>query len=282
MIVDAHAHAWRRWPYAPAVPDPEGRGSVAQLLWHMGENGVDHAVLIAAAIGDNPDNTADLVAAAEAVGGGRLTVFADLECVWSPAAGTPGAADRLAAAIDRWAIRGFTTYLAETQDGSALIDAEGEAFFALAERRGLIASLSLMPHQMDALAKMAARHPALPILLHHQMYFGPRSATGPESLAIAHKVAAASPNVFVKLSGPGNIAAADAEYPYRALRYIGAGLLGAFSSARLVWGSDFPVSARHMTYRQSLDCVRRHGPPGADLGAILGQNMARLLGLGAA
>lgn len=281
MIVDAHAHAWRRWPYAPSVPDPESRGSVAQLLWHMAENGVDHAVLVAAAIGENPDNTADLVAAADAADG-RLSVFADLECFWSPAARTPGAANRLAAAIDRWAIRGFATYLAETEDGSALVDEEGEAFFALAERRGLIASLSLMPHQMGALARMAARHPALPILLHHQMYFGPRSGTGAESLVIAHEVAAASPNVFVKLSGPGNIAAADMEYPYPALRYIGAGLLDAFGRERLVWGSDFPVSARHMTYRQSLDYVRRHAPPGADVDAIVGQNMARLLGLGAA
>ena len=28
LIVDAHCHAWRYWPYVPAVPDPTSRGTV--------------------------------------------------------------------------------------------------------------------------------------------------------------------------------------------------------------------------------------------------------------
>lgn len=277
MIVDAHCHVWRRWPYEPAVPDPKSRARAEQLLWHMDQNGVDHAVVIAAAIGGNDDNAADAFAAAAA--DGRLTVFPDLECRWAPSYRTPGAAGRLAAAMDRWPLKGFTTYLEEAEDGTWMLESEGEAFFARAEEAGLIASLSLMPHQMPALAEMAARHPALKILLHHQMFFGPRSRTGPADLALADKVAAASPSVFVKISGPGNVAAPGEEYPYPDLAWIGEGLLARFGSERLLWGSDFPVSTRHITYRQSLDYVRRHAPEGADLGAILGGNAARLLGL---
>lgn len=277
MIVDAHAHVWRHWPYEPPVPDPQSRARAEQLLWHMDRNGVDHAVVIAASIGGNPDNAADAFAAAEAAGG-RLTVFPDLECRWAPHYRTPGAADRLQAALDRYGFAGFTMYLDEAEDGGWLLSDEGEAFLALAERRGLVASLSLMPHQMGALATMARRHPGLTILLHHQMFLGPRSGTGPADLTIADRVAAA-PNVWVKTSGPGNLAAPEEEYPYPALGWLAAGLLARFGSARLVWGSDFPVSSRHVTYRQSLDWFRRHGPAGADHAAILGGNMARLLGL---
>lgn len=278
MIVDAHCHAWTRWPYEPAVPDPDSRARAEQLLFHMEQNGVDHAVVIAAAIGGNPDNAAEAFAAAEAAGG-RLTVFPDLECRWSPTYRTPGAGVRLERALDRWGMKGFTTYLDEADDGEWLLGEEGEAFFALAERRGLLASLSLMPHQMPVVARLAARHPGLTILLHHQMFFGPRSGTAPADLALAEAIAA-QPNVFVKLSGPGNLAGPDEEYPYPGLGWIGEGLLRRFGTGRLVWGSDFPVSSRHTTYRQSLEYVRRHGPEGLDAAAVLGGTMARLLALG--
>ena len=56
MIVDAHCHVWERWPYQPPVPDSETRARAEQLLFEMDQNGVSKAVLIAAAIGDNPDS----------------------------------------------------------------------------------------------------------------------------------------------------------------------------------------------------------------------------------
>ena len=68
MIIDSHCHAWAHWPYEPPVPDPLSRGSIAQLLFEMDQNGVDRAVIICAAIAHNPNNTAYVVDAARSLG----------------------------------------------------------------------------------------------------------------------------------------------------------------------------------------------------------------------
>ena len=57
-ILDSHSHAWRLWPYPPAVPDEDARGAIEQLLYEMDANGVAQALVVCAAIGANPDNTA--------------------------------------------------------------------------------------------------------------------------------------------------------------------------------------------------------------------------------
>jgi L-fuconolactonase len=56
-------------------------------------------------------------------------------------------------------------------------------------------------------------------------------------------------------------------------------LAAAFGADRLVWGSDWPVSTRFMTYRQALELVRSHGPAFTpdERAAVLGGTMARLL-----
>lgn len=277
MIFDSHVHAWETWPYRPCVPDPKSRARIEQLLFEMDSAAVERAIVICASIGDNPSN-ADYAFEAAARHAGRLVVFPDLECRWSPHFRTPGAASRLEEALRRWSFRGFTTYLTETEDGSWLTGEEGRAFFALSASRQLIASLSVMPHQMPHVAELADRFPDLTVICHHMGHLGPRS----EATAGARDfvtMLARYPNVYVKLSGMGNVAAVDDEYPYARLGWIMASLKEALGSDRLVWGSDYPVSRRHMTYLQTLSLVRRHGPfTYEELAGILGGTMSRLVG----
>lgn len=276
MILDAHCHTWERWPYQPAVPDPESRGRVEQLLYEMDAAQVERALIICAAIGDNPHNV-DYAMDAARRHAGRFVVFPDLESRWHPHYGTPGAAGRLEQALARWDFAGFTIYLDEATDGSWLTGAEGRAFFALAANRRLLASLSVLPHQMPAVARLAALHSTLPILCHHHAFLGPRTEATPgaRDLVLA---AAAQPNIFIKFSGMGNVAAPDDEYPYTRLSWITSAIRDAYGNDRLVWASDYPVSRKHMTYRQALAMTTRHGPfkPG-ELSAVLGGTMARLL-----
>ena len=110
MIIDSHTHAWEYWPYEPPVPDHESRGRVEQLLWEMDRNGVDKAVLVCARIEHNPANN-DYVADSIKAYPDRLVQFADVDCSWSPDYHTPGAADRLAAAADKYQLRGYTHYV---------------------------------------------------------------------------------------------------------------------------------------------------------------------------
>lgn len=276
MIIDGHCHIWENWPYQPAVPDPQSRARVEQLLHEMDINGVERAVIICARIGDNPHNV-DYAFEMAACHPGRLIVFPDLECRWSADYRRPGAVIRLQQALARWDFVGFTLYLDEADDGAWLTGAEGRPFFALAAEHRLIASISVLPHQMPGLVALARAFPALPILLHHFAFLGPRSAATATGVDLV-LAAADCPNVLVKYSGMGNVAAPDQEYPYLELGDVPRRLAAAFGPRRLIWGSDYPVSRKHMTYRQTLHLLERHGPiRAADLPLVLGGNLDRLL-----
>lgn len=276
MIFDAHCHVWENWPYQPAVPDPQSRARAEQLLYEMDANGVERAVVICARIGGN-DGNVDYAFDAANRHAGRFVVFPDLECRWSPSYKQDGAADRLKQALARWDFPGFTHYLDEADDGSWMLGDEGHAFFALAEAKRLILSLSVVPHQMSSVIALAETFPALPILLHHFAFVGPRSAATANAAELV-VAAARCPNVFVKYSGMGNVAASEQEFSYPELKHIPRLMLEAFGSERLLWGSDYPVSRRHMTYKQTLSLLTRHGPlDGVELAGVLGGNFRRLL-----
>jgi L-fuconolactonase len=275
VIVDSHCHAWRYWPYQPAVPDPESRGTVEQLLWEMDQNGVDQAAVVCARIDHNPDNN-DYVAECVRRYPDRLHQLADVDCQWMPEYHAPGAADRLRAAIDRYGLKGFTHYVKADDDGSWYLGDEGRAFFAVAAERGQVASLAIPARLQLIVRQLAERFPSVPFLCHHMA--GVRLAdpsTLPEVLASA-KV----PNVYVKLSGFHYLAAPNGwEYPFTNCREVARALYEHFGPDRLCWGSDYPVLRRFLTYQQALEAVRTHCDfiPLADQAKILGDNLAGLL-----
>jgi predicted TIM-barrel fold metal-dependent hydrolase len=271
MIIDAHCHAWARWPYAPPVPDPT-RGSAANLMWHMDATGVDRAVVICAAIGDNRDNAADVAAMADP----RLIVFPDFDCRWHATHHRPGAPARLDALLARFpAARGVTHYLEESADAGWLVSEEGLACLRRLQAAGLILSLACGPAQLPVVARAAAAVPRLPILLHHLARV---RAGDPAALGLA-TVAAATPNLVLKLSGFGYAVEEGWDFPLPEAQAVARALADAFGATRLVWGSDWPVSTRFMTHRQTLEVVRRHGPTFTpeQRDAVLGGTMLRLL-----
>jgi predicted TIM-barrel fold metal-dependent hydrolase len=277
MIIDSHCHAWTTWPYDASVPDPDSRGRIEQLLFEMDRNGVDRAILICARIDFNPDNN-EYVAEAARRHPDRIVPFPDIDCSWSPEYHTLGAVDRLRAAADRWPIAGFTHYVAEANDGW-FVGEEGDAFFALAADRNLIASLAVGPAWFEDVGRLAAAHPTLPILLHHQGMV--RAVDGLDSADLRGLLALAPHrNVGVKVSGFYYGSRDKAEYPYPEQVEVFERIYGAFGARRLTWGSDFPVSPWvACTYAQTLDVVRRHCPfvSEADLALIMGDTMAGLL-----
>jgi len=276
MIVDAHCHIWEHWPYQPQVPDAQSRARAEQLLFEMEQNGVSKAVLIAAAIGDNPDSNG-YVARVAAKYPGRFVPFFDIDSRWTPRYQTAGAADRLAVAAEKHALKGFTYYFAEDDDGTWLASPEGRRFLAEAQARKMIASLSAMPAQMPIIAAAAEAFPKLDILCHHLGFLGPRSATTPNAFDLVFSLAP-FPNVHIKISGFGNVASPDMDYPYPALTGIVRSLHERFGPWRLLWGSDWPVSRKFMTYKQTLDMARRYcGLFDTSTDIVLGQAMERLM-----
>ena len=166
MIIDSHCHAWERWPYEPPVPDFHGKGRFEQLLNEMDLNGVDQAFLVCAGIEHNPHNN-EYIARMSSLYSGRIRQVADVDCSWSETYHTPGAADRLRQAAERWSLQAFTHYMKPDDDGSWLYGEEGLAFFGAAVEMGLIASIACSPHHHAALHRVSERFPQLPILIHH-------------------------------------------------------------------------------------------------------------------
>jgi predicted TIM-barrel fold metal-dependent hydrolase len=276
-IIDSHCHAWARWPYKPAVPDPEHRGRVEQLLHEMDVNEVDEAVVICAQIEHNPENNA-YVAEQAARFPTRIHPFADVDSVWSSTYHRPGAADRLRQAAERWPIKGFTHYLAQDDDGSWFRSGEGEAFFQVAADLGLVASISCRPHHQPAIRHVAERFPSMPLLCHHLGMVD--AAEGAPYAGLKEVLASAKlPNIYIKLSGFAYAARVKWDYPYADARQVVEAEYDSFGPHRMCWGSDYPVVRFYMTYRQSLEAFRTHCDfvPEVDKAWILGGTLDRLL-----
>jgi predicted TIM-barrel fold metal-dependent hydrolase len=274
--LDSHTHAWRRWPYAPLVPDEGSRGTIDQLLYEMDTHGVEQAVVVCAAIGGNADNV-EYVSFARQRHPSRLHVVADLDCTWSASYHRPGSADRLRALADRYQLAGFTHYVEEHNDGWLLSD-EAEELFSLAADRALLVSLAAGPAWQADLRVIARRHPTVPVLCHHLGEVRAGGALG--SAGLDEVVASASvPNLFVKVSGFHYSSQRAWDHPWPDAVAIFERIFDAYGPDRLCWGSDFPASSRYCTFRQSLEVVRQHCPflAPSDLRQVLGGTLRGLL-----
>lgn len=275
MIFDCHTHAWRYWPYRPEVPDPRSRGLVEQLLWEMDRHQVDRAVLVCARIDHNPDNN-DYVAECVRRYPDRLVQFADVDCSWTDTYHRPGAAARLAEAVERYQLRGFTHYLKDDTDwfGSD----EGLAFFAKAAELRLVASLALGPSWQPALRELAGRFPGVTFLCHHMA--GARATEPPPRPWLTEILrSAAVPNICIKLSGSHYVAERGWDYPCSDAIHVVRALYEQYGPERLCWGSDYPVVPLYMTYQHALEAFRTYCPfvPEPHRALILGGNLERIL-----
>ncbi|MEV8267350.1 amidohydrolase family protein [Microbacterium sp. NPDC076911] len=277
MIFDAHCHAWERWPYRTSVPDPRTHASTTTLLRRMDENGVGRALIVAANTGgpgaatDNAHNNR-YVRASAAEHPSRLSWVADVDSRWSPFYHTSGAADRLEQ--ESAGAQGFTHYVRGTDDGW-FSDADGHAFFERAVKLGLVASLHAKPPWFHSLNELAAQHPELPILLHHQGH-----AESDDELSLLAQLSRRS-NVFVNISGFRYVSSLS--YPYTDAVERLPRIVDAFGPGRLLWGSDAPVSTQQISYRATIDLVRSGLSylEADDVARIMGGNLGRLLGTGA-
>jgi L-fuconolactonase len=238
VVVDAHCHVWRRWPY-PDRPAPVAGASTEALLATMDSCGVDRALLVAAATGSqhgpgyaNDDNNHHL---AEAVARhpDRLDWVVDVDSWWMEHSGEPGAGQRLADSLTGRPV-GFTHY---TRADQALLSTALVELFEVAAAHGLLASLPVRPAQYADLRLLAGRFPTVPVLVHHlgEVVTTPEAVDGLVAMADV-------PSIRLKFSGyhSGPVAGT-------ALADLVATVSTAYPG-RVVWGSDHPLGTDRMTY----------------------------------
>jgi L-fuconolactonase len=278
MIVDAHAHVFRRADELPRAVDElapaEREAPVEDLLACMAEAGVERAVLVPLASED------DAVAAALRDHPGR---FAAIAVADAAAQGREPGVDPVAALERRrvaFPFRGLRTqWLGDP--GAPLADSPMLPTLRHMAETGLVLWTYLTRDQRGLLEQLPAALPELPVVLNH-LGFCPHAmrvdAHGrprfddpfpPGSLDPVLRLAR-HPTTRVMLSGQYALSAEAP--PYRDLDPVVRALAGAFGPRRLLWASDYPWTRDVPGYAALLGLAAQALPEASadDLAAIHG------------
>jgi predicted TIM-barrel fold metal-dependent hydrolase len=246
----------------------------------MDRSGVDKAMIVSATLPGNEDNN-DYGARAVAAHPDRFLQMVDVDSRWSPEYHTPDAAERLERVVARYEPAGVSHYLRPDNDGW-LASEEGEAFFAVAGKHRLIVSVGATPAWLNDLRVVAGAFPGAVLLVNHLagVTLWPEGEDSGLALALGGEEGPnlLLPNLMVKVSGYYYGHARPWDYPYGNRTKIVAAFYEKWGVARMVWGSDFPAVLAHMSYRQSLEVLREHGPVReGELPAVLGEGLQLVL-----
>jgi len=156
-----------------------------------------------------------------------------------------------------------------------LTDGTADWLWAAAERAG-IPLMVLVPGSLDALDRIAGRHPDLKLVIDH---VGLRVAgNAPSAFTDLPAVCALAKhgNVAVKASGMPSLSADP--YPFRDLHPHIRQLVDAFGPRRTFWGTD--LTRMPCTYRECVTLFTEELPwlKGADLEWVMGRGVCEWLG----
>jgi predicted TIM-barrel fold metal-dependent hydrolase len=131
-----------------------------------------------------------------------------------------------------------------------LEDGTADWFWPAAQRAGLPVML-LAPEQGAALARVAERHPGLPLIIDHMGLSLAAVRAGRLQNALDHSASLARyPNVSMKLSAAPNYASQP--YPFQDMTQHIRRMFEAYGPRRWYWGSDLTNEYARATYRQRV------------------------------
>jgi predicted TIM-barrel fold metal-dependent hydrolase len=271
LIIDSQVHVWP--PHRPDRPLAEAGldrtpFSYRELIAAMDVAGVDRAILVPPsfdrdrndyvieAVQQHPDRFAVMGRVSLQGGGGR-----HLLAGWKSQPGMLGVRLTFHRDADRpW-----------IDDGTA------DWFWSEAEQHRIPVMVHA-PERLAVVAKIAERHPALPIIVDHMGFA--RATMDDETIAGAERMIALArfANVCVKVSALPCFSTAP--YPFRNLREPLRRVIAAFGPQRAFWGSDITRVPASCSYRQTVTHVTKEldflSPD--DLEWIMGRGLAECLG----
>ena len=250
MIIDAHHHLWTAdyaWLADPALRRIRRDYTVADLRDAMKSAGVDRTVLVEAGRGDDAETTSFLALAAQTpeilgVVGWAEPTSPSLGDILARHRSGPGG--RLLVGI-----RDQT----QAHPDDHLDRPDVRAGLATVAAAGLVNELVVRASQLPSVARAAADLPESTFVLDH-LGKPPIAAGGLREWRDLIRPVAARPNVVAKLSGL--VAEADwVTWTPDDLRSYVLTAVELFGSARLMFGSDWPVCEVAATYAQVKDAV---------------------------
>lgn len=124
--------------------------------------------------------------------------------------------------------------------------------FQLLEEHGLSFDLQLYPEQMGEAAEFLARFPKVPVIVDHAGSPYDQSAKGLAALAEGLETLAQLEHVSIKLCGFGMF---DTQRSAHSVQPVIAQVFEHFGSARVMFGSNFPVDKLMGTYDDVIELV---------------------------
>jgi L-fuconolactonase len=273
--VDAHQHFWNlesglyAWP-TPAEAAIHRTFTADDLAPELPAAGIDATVVVQA-----NDSLADTDA--------MLAVASERPWVAGVVGWLPlhdrAAAERALDARTGW-LCGIRHLIHWDPDPEWLIRPRVQPGLALLAERGLpFDVVAVFPEHLPLIPAVAATHPGLVLVIDH-LAKPPFRADGWEQWVEATRRAAASPNVFAKVSGLDT--AAGPGWTVDELRPAWDVALEAFGPGRLLFGTDWPVCRLVSTHRDvvaaALDLVAELTPSERD--QVMGGNADRVYRLG--
>lgn len=267
MIVDAHAHVWRKDPGYPdpsvTFMSPASDVPVDLLRHYMDEHGVGRAVLVQPMF---PGEDNSLVADAARAEPARFAAVA----VVDPR--RPEAPDRLEFWVRERGCRGLRMRPSFPGEAAAF---EQDPLWERARDLGVVVNVLARMEHIPLIARRALRFPQVQLIVDHLAH--PDPTVGPGSPAFQALLGLADlPNVFVKPTGFYNFS--KQAYPFTDCDGFFRAVYDRFGADRLIWGSDFPHVLLKAGYGPTLHLFERRYPyvGKEERDRILGTNAERL------
>ncbi len=121
---------------------------------------------------------------------------------------------------------------------------------SLLARHNFALELLMNPYQADEVARLAGDFPGLPILVNHCCTPNDRDAEGLQRWRDGLATLARHDNIAIKIS---NFGAYSPDRSLPVLRDTVMTCIDAFTPARAMFGTDYPVARRNMTYPAMVD-----------------------------
>ena len=272
-IVDSQVHVWAA--DTPERPWPPGRAQEAQrpypvtkdmLLFEMDLAGVSRIVLVPPSWeGDRND----LALEAARLHPDRFAVMGRLDLRDPKSRGLVGDWKKQRGML------GMRFTFHNEHNRHFLTDGTADRLWPAAERAG-IPVMVLVPGSLDALGRIATRHPGLKLVIDHVGLNIRQKAPAVFDDLPAVCALAKHPNVAVKASGMPSLS--TERYPFRDLHAAIRRLVDAFGPRRTFWGTD--LTRMPCTYRECIDLFAKEQPwlTGEDLAWLMGRGVCEWLG----
>ena len=268
-IIDAHVHVGDN--YKPMTPFQD-TGRVDRLLRLMDECEVEKAVMVPVVAEFSPDNNSEC-ARWSRQHPDRLAAMTNV------AMHELSAIEEVARAREEYGAVAIS-YYPNSADISWMLEPRYEPIWDALKTYVPVFNLHVSPPNYPTLLELARRHIDLLFVCNHLglpgQHFEPTDSTYGGLIG-----ARALPNVYIKASA--FYAAAATPWDFRCPRALGffTALLRDLGPQRLLWGTDWPPTSSHLTYRQSLEMVRScaEGVDEEALQQVLGENAAHVFGI---